>query len=207
MANLFEAARTVSATEAAERYIGVQLKRTGRNMVCRCPWHKDKSPSLTFFPDGGFKCFGCQAKGTSIDVLILTFGIDARAAALRICADFGLHYENAQTPVQKRIALRSKNAIREDATIFDTELCAWLRTLDKIIDVMEAKERDANSFSEEFTRVLKEREAISYLADQMLEIFAKEDMDAAADLMNAYRTQRPKWKEVVRLWASRGTNE
>lgn len=45
----------------------VQLKKAGRNMVCLCPFHSEKSPSCTVFPDTqSFYCFGCGAGGDAI---------------------------------------------------------------------------------------------------------------------------------------------
>ncbi len=90
---------------------------------------------------------------------------------------------------------------------FETEVCAWERTLDKIIDIMEADERYAVDFSERFNRAVNERNAIKALSNQLLEIFAKDDMDAAAALMSAYNDQRKKWVELVRYWSNRGLSK
>jgi hypothetical protein len=50
----------------AER--GVELKRKGKQLVARCPFHRDeKTPSLTLTPSKGlFHCFGCGAAGDVI---------------------------------------------------------------------------------------------------------------------------------------------
>ncbi|MBQ9993825.1 MAG: DNA primase, partial [Clostridia bacterium] len=45
----------------------VQLKRSGRMMKGLCPFHSEKTPSFTVFPDtASFYCFGCQAGGDVI---------------------------------------------------------------------------------------------------------------------------------------------
>ena len=44
----------------------VELKPSGKAFSGRCPFHEDKTPSFNVFPDGGFKCFGCPAKGSDI---------------------------------------------------------------------------------------------------------------------------------------------
>lgn len=42
----------------------VTLRRTGARLKGICPFHDDKNPSLTIYPDdGGFHCFGCGAHG------------------------------------------------------------------------------------------------------------------------------------------------
>lgn len=45
----------------------VNLIRRGRNYVCNCPFHSEKTPSCTIFPDTqSFYCFGCGAGGDVI---------------------------------------------------------------------------------------------------------------------------------------------
>ena len=51
--------------EIARTY--VDLKRRGRTYVCNCPFHSEKTPSFTVFPDTqSFYCFGCGAGGDVI---------------------------------------------------------------------------------------------------------------------------------------------
>tara|TARA_R100000808_G_scaffold6561_1_gene19435 strand:- start:2834 stop:3385 length:552 start_codon:yes stop_codon:yes gene_type:complete len=49
---------------------GVALRRRGQNLVGSCPFHEDKTPSFTIFPDNHFKCFGsCGRYGDSVTLL------------------------------------------------------------------------------------------------------------------------------------------
>ena len=42
----------------------VNLKRRGKNLVGLCPFHNEKTPSFTVYPDSqSFYCFGCGAGG------------------------------------------------------------------------------------------------------------------------------------------------
>lgn len=42
----------------------VNLKRRGKNLVGLCPFHSEKTPSFTVYPENGsFYCFGCGAGG------------------------------------------------------------------------------------------------------------------------------------------------
>lgn len=42
----------------------VSLKRRGKNLVGLCPFHGEKTPSFTIYPDSGsFYCFGCGVGG------------------------------------------------------------------------------------------------------------------------------------------------
>ena len=42
----------------------VNLKRRGKNLIGLCPFHSEKTPSFTVYPESGsFYCFGCGAGG------------------------------------------------------------------------------------------------------------------------------------------------
>ena len=48
----------------------VVLKRRGKNLIGLCPFHNEKTPSFTIYPENGsFYCFGCKVGG---DVLTFT---------------------------------------------------------------------------------------------------------------------------------------
>ena len=52
----------------------VNLIRRGRNYVCSCPFHSEKTPSCTIFTDTqSFYCFGCGAGG---DVITFTMKME-----------------------------------------------------------------------------------------------------------------------------------
>ena len=52
----------------------VNVKRRGRNLVGLCPFHSEKTPSFTVYPDSqSFYCFGCGAGG---DVITFTKKIE-----------------------------------------------------------------------------------------------------------------------------------
>ena len=49
----------------------VHLKKRGRISVCNCPFHSEKTPSCTVFPDTQtFYCFGCGAGGDVITFIM-----------------------------------------------------------------------------------------------------------------------------------------
>ena len=42
----------------------VNLKRRGKNLIGLCPFHSEKTPSFTVYPESAsFYCFGCGAGG------------------------------------------------------------------------------------------------------------------------------------------------
>jgi DNA primase len=47
---------------------GVKLRRSGRRLVGRCPFHEDRDPSLVIYPQtASYFCFGCDSGGDVID--------------------------------------------------------------------------------------------------------------------------------------------
>ena len=58
------------------------LKRRGQTMVGLCPFHMERTPSFTVYPqDQRYNCFGCGANGDVFDFLHHQDGLDLRAAA------------------------------------------------------------------------------------------------------------------------------
>lgn len=66
---------------------GVVLRRAGRELVGRCPFHDDRSPSFSVNPDKQlWHCFGCQEGGDTFTFLMrhdrLTFPEAKRALGI-----------------------------------------------------------------------------------------------------------------------------
>ena len=60
------------------------LRRRGRTMVALCPFHQEKTPSFTVFPDTQhFMCFGCQKSGD-----VFTFVMEREGFTFREAFDF-----------------------------------------------------------------------------------------------------------------------
>ena len=59
----------------------VTLKRAGSNFGGLCPFHSEKTPSFTVFPDSeSFYCFGCGAGGDAITFVMKNDNLDYPAA-------------------------------------------------------------------------------------------------------------------------------
>ena len=81
----FAAARAVPISTVIGATI--PLRRAGRDLVGRCPFHDEKSPSFTVNDDKGFAhCFGggCGWHGDVVDFIIAVHGVDAREAVAMI---------------------------------------------------------------------------------------------------------------------------
>lgn len=71
----------------------------GRQAPCPSPDHDDHFPSCRVW-ESGFKCYGCSAGGSIIDLGALLFGIEPRGAGFfqireRLLADLGMADERA----------------------------------------------------------------------------------------------------------------
>ena len=87
----------VDIADVISRY--ATLKRAGRNFKALCPFHEEKTPSFTVFPESQrFKCFGCGEGGNVFTFLMKHNNLGfrdvleelARDAAIELpCADTG----------------------------------------------------------------------------------------------------------------------
>ncbi|WP_426107481.1 CHC2 zinc finger domain-containing protein, partial [Massilia sp. TSP1-1-2] len=102
----------VSVQQLAEAR-GIELKGQGNNLLGRCPFHADKTPSLVITPDKNlWHCLGaCQAGGGPIDWVMRANGVSFRHAVelLRAAPDLaagvgepvkGSHTRKLAAPVE-----------------------------------------------------------------------------------------------------------
>jgi DNA primase len=69
----------------------VSLKKTGRNFVGLCPFHKEKSPSFTVNPEKQiFYCFGCGEGGNVVTFIMKTNGMIYPEAIRHLAAKLGI---------------------------------------------------------------------------------------------------------------------
>ena len=102
--DLFEHARQIPAHQVA-RQAGISLKERGSKHWACCPFHGEKTPSLAFYPDGGWYCFGCHAGGDSIALYARLHDTTMAEAAHRMT---GRGHTGVQRPrPDKAKALRS----------------------------------------------------------------------------------------------------
>ena len=76
----------------------VALKKTGRQFMALCPFHGEKTPSLSVSPDKGvFYCFGCQRHGDAISFVREIEGLDFVGAVEHLAdrAGITLRYSEA----------------------------------------------------------------------------------------------------------------
>lgn len=87
----------VTVQQAAAHY-GVRI---GRNGMCCCPFHSDKTPSMKI-NETYFYCFGCHSTGDVIDFTARLFDLSPFDAARKLASDFGI---DPNTPASAAVAL------------------------------------------------------------------------------------------------------
>lgn len=91
----------VSFEQVFARY-GLEATTKGEELRLRCPFHEDTKPSLSAnSAKGGFKCFGCSAKGNIITFVERMEHVSFRDAALLLQEWFNLTAEKPQAPGAK----------------------------------------------------------------------------------------------------------
>jgi DNA primase len=86
----------------------VNLQRRGRHYVCNCPFHSEKSPSCTIFPETqSFYCFGCGAGGDVISWVRRMENLEFPDAVKQLAAKSGLQVPTDKD-AEKRARLRTR---------------------------------------------------------------------------------------------------
>lgn len=66
--NLANIARTIPIEDVAVM-LGIKMKHYGKSTQAICPFHEDIKPSMKFYNNNSFYCFGCSQAGDSIDLV------------------------------------------------------------------------------------------------------------------------------------------
>lgn len=97
----------------------VDLKRTGRDYVCLCPFHNERTPSCHVHPDKEFfHCFGCGAGGDVITFTMRYNNLDYWEAVKLLAERGGVplpeddQFRRGGTDIRKRIYEMNKKAAR-----------------------------------------------------------------------------------------------
>ena len=126
--DLFQRCREAVSAEEAARYYGLDIKAH----KAKCPFHDDRTPSLYFFKDGCFRCFGCGTYGDSITFTAQYLGLRPIDALRRLDTDFALHLpfdrpRTAQEARQRAAEVEVRKVFQEWNERTLTELSAAYR--------------------------------------------------------------------------------
>ena len=160
--NLFETVKRSVTTRQATEYYGLQVNRF--NKTC-CPFHDDRTPSMKV--DLRFHCFGCGADGDVIDFVSRLYGLDAKAAAEKLSADFQISYEQSeQTQMMPRTSKAEPDYHQQEGICF-RRLLNCLQKL-RQWEGMYAPDRGSGTWHPLFVEALQEKDYIEYLLDVLL---------------------------------------
>ena len=104
----------------------VRVKRRGRTLVGLCPFHGEKTPSFTVYPDtSSFYCFGCGAGGDVITFIKRIENLDYLDAVRFLADRAGMKLPDKDVnDAASRLRLRVLEANREAARFFHACLYA-----------------------------------------------------------------------------------
>lgn len=102
----------------------VNLRRRGKNLVGLCPFHNEKTPSFTVYPENGsFYCFGCGVGGDVITFVRRMENLDYMEAVKQLADRAGIALPEDgydDTLAKKRTAVLAAN--RAAAKFFHSQL-------------------------------------------------------------------------------------
>lgn len=104
----------------------VNLKRRGKTLVGLCPFHNEKTPSFTVYPESrSFYCFGCGAGGDVISFVRRMDNLDYVEAVKSLAQAAGMSMpEDGYDDTMAKRRMRLLAANREAARFFNTCLNA-----------------------------------------------------------------------------------
>jgi DNA primase len=115
---------------AVLRESGLDLQKRGANYVACCPFHNEKTPSFTVFPQTGtYKCFGCGEGGDSVSFFMENEGqtfveaLEKVASIVRKTVEYDTSKGNIE---ERRAALRKEQAQKAaQTTQLELVLAEW----------------------------------------------------------------------------------
>lgn len=104
----------------------VNLKRRGRNLVGLCPFHSEKTPSFTVYPESqSYFCFGCSAGGDAITFIRNIENLEYVEAVKFLAEKAGMTVpDTAEDDRAAKIKLRVLEINRETARFYHSCLRA-----------------------------------------------------------------------------------
>jgi DNA primase catalytic core len=147
--------REISVERLAEAR-GIKLRRVGRNRMGLCPFHEDKTPSLSITPDvNKWRCMGCGAGGTVIDWVMRIEGVSFTHALELLRRDLVPMEAAPGPPVKKSTVPKLPSPLTveaDDRTLLGEVVSFYNETLKKTPDAMRYLEKRGLQSSEMLER-------------------------------------------------------
>ena len=171
----FEAAKEfVDITDVAARYGGIQVLRGNK---AHCPWHKDKTPSLSFY-DGNrrFHCFSCGEGGDAVDLTQKLLRLSSPLEALQqLNADYrlGLALDRPCWDEAVQQAIREREQRKREKALYQTWVTASHRILAEYFRQLRgwrqnlAPQRPGEPLDPRFVESLHQLDYLEYVLDHI----------------------------------------
>ncbi|MGA7391548.1 MAG: CHC2 zinc finger domain-containing protein [Terrimicrobiaceae bacterium] len=106
---------------------GWQLKKDGSSRwTCLCPLHDETTPSFTIDPRKNlWKCFGCGAGGSVIDLHAKLRGISIGEAMRKLSPNSGNGSQKPSSPKSNTARRPAAGGLKEEQQLNQRELCAY----------------------------------------------------------------------------------
>lgn len=109
--HILDQIRTSSSIEYIIQEYVPDLKKTGKNWKCCCPFHNEKTPSFVVSPEKGiFRCFGCGVAGDVFKFVMLIENIPWIEAVKKLAQKSGITIQETN---EDKITLSEKAKIFE----------------------------------------------------------------------------------------------
>lgn len=128
----------MTALDVAHGY-GLTLRRKGSREFACCPLHGEKTPSLCFFPDGRWYCFGCHAHGDAADLYAALYNVPIGEALRAVGA-------SAKPPPRRMTALELMNRAEAWKAEKWAEACARKHTANALTELLAEHKPDSDVF-------------------------------------------------------------
>ena len=113
------------------------LKRTGKNFMCCCPFHKEKTPSFSVSQQKQFfKCFGCGSSGNVIGFLMRYEGLSYPEAIRKLAESIGMTVPETPRDRETRTRVRSLTDMMKAASDYYS---ASLKTNTRTIEYLKQR--------------------------------------------------------------------
>ena len=162
--SVFDTVRENVTARQVFEYYGIRVNSYG---MCCCPFHSDKHPSMKV--DTRYYCFGCGEKGDAVDFVSKYFGLGLKDAAIKICEDFHLSYdESYYAPVKKVTHEKSLLLKFEESEKYVFRVLSDYLHLLKRWKTKYAPKDEKCEWHPCFCEALKETDHVEYMLDILL---------------------------------------
>lgn len=115
----------------------VPLKKTGKNLMGCCPFHKEKTPSFSVSAQKQFyKCFGCGASGSAIGFVMQYEGLSYPEAIRKLAESVGMQVPEEPGERQRNAKAKTLTDRMQQAASF---YCDALRHNQRIVDYLKSR--------------------------------------------------------------------